>query len=149
VGGADGALERVWLPGRFQRIGSLVLDVAHNPASAAVLGATLDVVRPPRPIVALVAVLGDKDWRAILDALARHVDRVVLTLAPSAPATRAWRVEDAFGYASARGMAAECVGDFGLALERAQAGAGTTLVTGSFHTVGDAMVRLQLTPLAG
>jgi dihydrofolate synthase/folylpolyglutamate synthase len=38
--------------------------------------------------------------------------------------------------------------DFNRALARAS-DAATTLITGSFHTVGDAMARLQHDPLAG
>jgi dihydrofolate synthase/folylpolyglutamate synthase len=38
--------------------------------------------------------------------------------------------------------------DFALALERARQTAATVLVTGSFHTVGDAMERLQVDPFA-
>jgi dihydrofolate synthase/folylpolyglutamate synthase len=39
------------------------------------------------------------------------------------------------------------VPDFGEALERAEAGAGTVLVTGSFHTVGDVMQALGIAPV--
>jgi folylpolyglutamate synthase/dihydropteroate synthase len=40
--------------------------------------------------------------------------------------------------------------DFDRALDVVrQATAGTVLVTGSFHTVGDAMTGLQVSPLAG
>jgi dihydrofolate synthase / folylpolyglutamate synthase len=38
--------------------------------------------------------------------------------------------------------------DFDRALTAAASLGGTVLVTGSFHTVGDAMVRLQASPLA-
>lgn len=146
--GAERFLSDVWLPGRFQRIGSCIFDVAHNPASAAVLAATLRAVSPPRPCRALVAVLDDKDWRAILDVIAPEVDELVLTDAPTAPASRAWRLDDALAYARSRGMPATALHDFDAALARAR-DAATTLVTGSFHTVGDAMARLQLSPLAG
>jgi dihydrofolate synthase/folylpolyglutamate synthase len=37
--------------------------------------------------------------------------------------------------------------DFDRALADARTGDGTTLITGSFHTVGDAMARLQVSPL--
>lgn len=147
--GAERALADVWLPGRFQRIGPWIFDVAHNPASAEVLAATLDATAPERPLVALVSVLDDKDWRGILDLLAPHVDRLVLTAAPTAPASRAWRLDEAFAYAAARGMVVEREPDFDRALARSRDDATTTLVTGSFHTVGDAMSRLQLSPLAG
>ena len=36
--------------------------------------------------------------------------------------------------------------DFDAALRNADAGEGTVVITGSFHTVGDAMARLQVSP---
>jgi dihydrofolate synthase/folylpolyglutamate synthase len=39
--------------------------------------------------------------------------------------------------------------DFDAALRRGSDTGATTLITGSFHTVGDAMARLQVNPLAG
>jgi dihydrofolate synthase/folylpolyglutamate synthase len=42
----------------------------------------------------------------------------------------------------------ERIDDFGQALAHARSEAATVLVTGSFHTVGDAMERLQVHPLA-
>jgi dihydrofolate synthase/folylpolyglutamate synthase len=39
--------------------------------------------------------------------------------------------------------------EFDSALDRAVARGATVVVTGSFHTVGDAMARLQVTPHAG
>jgi dihydrofolate synthase/folylpolyglutamate synthase len=38
---------------------------------------------------------------------------------------------------------------FDTALARAEALGATIVITGSFHTVGDAMARLQVNPLAG
>ncbi|MDQ3697121.1 MAG: bifunctional folylpolyglutamate synthase/dihydrofolate synthase [Gemmatimonadota bacterium] len=143
---AESALDGVHLPGRFQRVGSLILDVAHNPASVEVLGKTLEAVRPPRPLVALVSVLDDKDWRAMLDTLAPLVERFVLTTAPSAPVSRTWELKTAVAHAARHGYAVDGTTDFGAALDHARAGAATTLVTGSFHTVGDAMRCLQLSP---
>jgi dihydrofolate synthase/folylpolyglutamate synthase len=148
LAGAERALAGVSLPGRFQRIGHWLFDVAHNPASAAVLAATLDAVAPPRPLTALVAVLDDKDWRGILDIVGARAERLVLTDAPTAPASRAWRLAEALAYAEERGIRAVAEPDFDRALALAREGAATTLVTGSFHTVGDAMARLQLSPLA-
>jgi dihydrofolate synthase/folylpolyglutamate synthase len=96
---------------------------------------------------ALVTVLADKDWRGLLAALAPAVDRLVLSTAPTAPPGRVWRPTEAAAFAASRGWAAEVVDDFDAALARAGEGAGTVLVTGSFHTVGDAMARLQVSPL--
>jgi len=143
------ALAKVRLPGRFQRVGRWVFDVAHNPDGARVLAETLRATQVPRPAVALVTVLADKDWRGILAALAPAVDGFVLTTSPTAPASRAWHPDEAHAHACAQGWAAELIPDFDAALTRAAALGATVVVTGSFHTVGDAMARLQVNPLAG
>ena len=142
-------LPGVTLPGRFQRVGRYIFDVAHNPDGATVLARTLDALRPQRPVVAVVAVLADKDWRGILTALSASVDHFVLTSAPTAPESRAWRPEDAVTFAREHGWSADVEHDFARALARGESAGGTVLVTGSFHTVGDAMTNLQVSPLAG
>jgi len=146
---AADAVRSVTLPGRFQRVGRWIFDVAHNPDGARTLAESVGALAPARPLVALLCVLGDKDWRAMLDALAPVVDRFVLTDAPTAPANRAWPLSEAHDYARARGYDVSAQPNFDLALGDAEVNAETVLVTGSFHTVGDAMSRLQLSPLAG
>ena len=148
------ALGRVRLPGRAERRGRWFFDVAHNPDGARALGDTLaalaaDVAGLPRPITALVGVLADKDWRGVLDALAPAVDAFVLSTPPTAPPGRIWSLTDVATYATARGYAATIEPDFDRALAAVAGRAGTALVTGSFHTVGDAMARLQVDPLGG
>jgi dihydrofolate synthase/folylpolyglutamate synthase len=145
---APALLERVRLPGRFEQSGRYIFDVAHNPSGTAVLAETLAIVRPPRPVHALISVLADKDWRVMLAALAPHVDQFTLTIAPTAPVGRVWPVDIAARYAMTLGKPVTCEPDFDAALEIASGGR-TTLVAGSFHTVGDAMARLQHDPLAG
>lgn len=142
-------MRHVRLPGRFQRVGRYLFDVAHNPAGAAVLATTLGAVAPPRPIIAILSVLSDKDWRGIMDALAPVVERFILTNAPTAPPSRAWNVPDPLHYASEHGWEAEVIRDFDRALVRGSAEGATVLVTGSFHTVGDAMARLEVSPTGG
>jgi dihydrofolate synthase/folylpolyglutamate synthase len=148
---ADAArcLPLVRLPGRFHREGPFIFDVAHNPDGAAVLAATVRAVGEPKPIAALLTVLADKDWRGVMAALAPVVDVFVLTNAPTAPASRAWRVEEAHDHAVAMGWSVVVEPDFDDAITTASSLAATVLVTGSFHTVGDAMARLQVDPLAG
>ena len=73
----------------------------------------------------------------------------IVTTAPSAPAARVWDLDAVTRFAEDEGMPVEAVGDFDEALRRAASTGATTLVTGSFHTVGDAMARLQLSPLCG
>jgi dihydrofolate synthase/folylpolyglutamate synthase len=142
-------MPRVRLPGRFQRVGKYLFDVAHNPAGAAVLARTLTASAPAQPIVAVLSVLSDKDWRGIMDALAPVVDRFILTNAPTAPPSRTWNIPDPLHYARERGWNAEVLRDFDRALVRAASEGATVLVTGSFHTVGDAMMRLEVSPTGG
>ncbi len=142
-------MPQVRLPGRFQRVGKYLFDVAHNPAGAAVLAKTLTAIAPTQPIVAVLSVLSDKDWRGIMDALAPVVDRFILTNAPTAPPSRAWNIPDPLHYALERGWKAEVLRDFDRALVRGAAEGGTVLITGSFHTVGDAMARLEVSPTGG
>jgi dihydrofolate synthase/folylpolyglutamate synthase len=142
-------LRDVRLPGRFQRVGKYLFDVAHNPAGAAVLASTLLAVVPPKPIVAVLSVLADKDWRGIMEALAPVVDRFILTNAPTAPSSRAWSIPDPLHFATERGWAAEVIRDFDRALVRGASEGETVLITGSFHTVGDAMARLEVSPTGG
>lgn len=142
-------LARVRLPGRFQRVGKYVFDVAHNPDGAAVLARTLSEARLPRPVAAVFSVLNDKDWVSMMAALAPQVDRFILTNTPTAPASRTWNVIDVLAHARANGWDAEVVRDFDRALARAADEGATVVITGSFHTVGDAMSRLQVSPTAG
>jgi dihydrofolate synthase/folylpolyglutamate synthase len=143
------ALANVFLPGRFQRHDKLIFDVAHNPAGARTIADNIIALDPPHPRCALLAVLNDKDWRGIIDALAPVVDKMVITNAPSAPVERRWNASEAHAYAKGRGVAADLQPDLDAALARAQRRCGTLLVTGSFHTVGDVMSRLQVSPVAG
>lgn len=143
---AEAPLKHVTLPGRFQRVGKYIFDVAHNADGARVLAETLRDVRPSRPIVAVFCALKDKDWPEMLGELTHAVDAFLLTNAPTAPTTRAWDLHDVAREIEHLGIPGEIVRDFDRALERASS-AGTVVVTGSFHTVGDAMARLQVSPL--
>lgn len=142
----EAGLKTVSLPGRFQRVGKHVFDVAHNPDGSRVLARTLAETRMPRPVAALFSVLADKDWAAMMAALAPHVDLFILTNTPTAPASRAWNVTEVMSHARSNGWAAEVVKDFDRALARADEEGKTVVVTGSFHTVGDAMARLGVAP---
>ena len=146
---AGAHLERVRIPGRFQHVGPYIFDVAHNPAGIEVVAQTLASVRPPQPIAAVLCVLGDKDWRAMIAALNRVVPRFILTNAPTAPASRRWNLDDALEFARGIGADAVADADFRHALASARTGAATVLVTGSFHTVGDAMALLQVSTFSG
>lgn len=141
-------LPAVRLAGRFHRSPPWLFDVAHNADGAATVVANVLAVGLPRPMTAVVCVLRDKDWRGIINAVSRAAERIVVTLAPTSPANRVWDLNEVAQWAAEEGLPVERIDDFAAALAHARAEAETVLVTGSFHTVGDAMERLQVHPLA-
>jgi dihydrofolate synthase/folylpolyglutamate synthase len=146
------AIERAFgaarVPGRLDRRGRWLFDVAHNPDGMRSLVHALRVMRPPRPLHALVSILGDKEWPEMLVELDQAIDRGVLTIAPTA-AARGWDIDWLGRWlrdpdrppAHAEWT---LIPDFQEAIARVQEEAGTILVTGSFHTVGDVMVALGM-----
>jgi len=136
-------LSRVHWPGRTQvehvEGRTWVFDIAHNTAGARALASVLGRLELQRPIVLLTAVLGDKDWREMLPPLFARADHAIFTQAPSAPLARRWDPHQAVRETGSK--LAEIRTDFDDALDRARelAGSGTIVVTGSAHTVGDAL----------
>ena len=133
-----------YVPGRLEVRGEWVFDVAHNPDGARVLRQGLRDLAPRRPLHALVGVLGDKDYLGMIAELAGVVDRFVFTVPASAPPERRWdlaRLERELAGTPAAGQA-RFEPDFDRALAAVHEGAATVVVTGSFHTVGDALARL-------
>jgi dihydrofolate synthase/folylpolyglutamate synthase len=142
------AFARAFIPGRFDRRGKWLFDVAHNPDGVRALVAAVGEIRLPEPVHALVSILGDKAWPEMLVELDRVVDRGVLTVAPSADTRRwdmdwlrRWLRDPSRPPARAQWRV---IPDFSQALAEVQDGAGTVLVTGSFHTVGDVLETLGL-----
>jgi dihydrofolate synthase / folylpolyglutamate synthase len=134
--------------GRLDRRGRWLFDVAHNPDGMRSLVKALAVMHPARPLHALVSILGDKEWPEMLVQLDQAIDRGFLTIAPTA-AARGWDIEWLGRWLRdpSRPPAHAVwtlVPDFQEAIARVQAGAGTMLVTGSFHTVGDVMKALGM-----
>ena len=132
------------IPGRLDKRGKWLFDVAHNPDGMRALVAALDEMNLPRPIHAVVSILGDKAWPEMLVALDQAIDVGILTEAPTAAGRKwepewleRWLADPSRPPARARWRH---VPDFTQALADAERGAGTILVTGSFHTVGDVMV---------
>jgi dihydrofolate synthase / folylpolyglutamate synthase len=142
----DRGFGRARVPGRLDRRGKWLFDVAHNPDGMRALVRALETSRPVRPLHGLISILGDKEWPEMLVHLDRVLDRGVLTVAPTA-AGRGWNMEWLRRWLRNRSRPPAraswtLVPDFEEALATVQKGAGTVLVTGSFHTVGDVMQRL-------
>jgi dihydrofolate synthase/folylpolyglutamate synthase len=140
---ASQLLPVVRLPGRFERRGNYILDVAHNPDGIRVLTETLEAVKPDRPVSAILGVLADKDWRQMMALLAPHIDHLVIVSPPTAPRSRAWTPEEAVAHARTLGIDASVNADFSAAITNGTRIPGTVIITGSFHTVGDALQVLQ------
>ncbi len=139
-------------PGRLQveRIGgtTYLFDVAHNRAGVGSLAAAIPGLDLPAPRVLVVSILGDKEWAEMLPPLVECSDAVVLTVPESAPPSRVWDAEAAAAWLTPRagGRPVRVVPRVADAVSRAitLAPHGTVIVTGSFHTVGDAMHALGL-----
>jgi dihydrofolate synthase/folylpolyglutamate synthase len=149
---------RVRWPGRDQieQIDGLtwLFDVAHNPAGIRSLVDVLDRIDLPRPLVALIGVLADKEWREMIPLILSRADRGVLTLPPSATDDRRWNpvaAEEAVRPLLEPGFPLGTELEFAVALNRArrEAGKGTVVVTGSCYTVGDALKLLDRCPFGG
>jgi dihydrofolate synthase/folylpolyglutamate synthase len=145
--GWPASFENAYVAGRFDVRGRWIFDVAHNPDGMQVLVATLRAFAPARPLHALVGIRNDKEWREMLALLAPTVDRLILTVAPSVAPDRRWLLEEVAQWSRARPDGSDKPDvvwepDFARALNVVQEGAQTMLVTGSFHTVGDALARL-------
>lgn len=138
-------------PGRLQvevrGTTTWIFDVAHNAAGVASLLEALPDVRPPRPVIGLLGVLGDKDWGRMLPPLFSSMDGAILTDPASAPAERRWDADFVRRQLGSR-PGVRVVRPFAAAVAAAAAAAtgGTVLCTGSVHTVGDAMLALGITP---
>ncbi|HEY9376153.1 MAG TPA: cyanophycin synthetase, partial [Jiangellaceae bacterium] len=147
------AFARVRSPGRLEivrRGPTIVIDAAHNPAGARALAAAIGEEFGFSSLVAVVAVLSDKDAIGILEALEPVVDHVVLTKNSS---PRAMQLDDlveaALGVLGQdRVSQAHTMPDaidvaVGVADREAVGGGGGVLITGSVVTAGDARLLLR------
>ncbi len=140
------ALTSLRLPGRMQTIEreqEWLFDVAHNPAAAEALAASLRQAEM-RASVAIVGILDDKIVEGIVQPLAAEVDNWIAVTAASPRAIDA--AELARRIANETGKACLIADSLDTAIENADAIAGVggrTLVTGSFYTVGPLLERLS------
>ena len=140
------------ISGRLERLGGdppALLDVAHNPASAAALAEALPEVAAGRPVVACLAMLSDKDAAAIVAALAPVLTSAVCTELPpqligarGMPGATSRPAAELVGICRVAGLAAEGEPDFREAILRGRELAakmgGVLLVTGSHYVLAPA-----------
>jgi dihydrofolate synthase/folylpolyglutamate synthase len=150
------------VPGRLERVADdppVYLDAAHNPDGAAALAEGLREVVGEHPVIACVAVLAEKDAKAMIAALAPVVSHLVCAKLP-ADGTESEDIDrfgahrqplaaDALASAAEEvGVEAEVVGNFGAAVSRARDLArqrdGALVVTGSHYALAPARAALAL-----
>lgn len=139
-------MEDVRWPGRLQvaaRAPLVVLDGAHNGASAQALALALRYDLPHRRVVLVVGTARDKDQEAIAGALAPVADTVITTQSASPRATDMAELAALYcGY----GLETRPGGPVAQAVHTAVAEAAPddlVCVTGSLYVVGEALAALQ------
>ncbi|MBS1124374.1 MAG: FolC bifunctional protein [Deltaproteobacteria bacterium] len=137
------ALAALRHPGRFEVVGDIILDGAHNPHGAAALAAAV-TERGLRPVL-VIAVSADKDVRGIASALAPVVCAVVATRYQQERALAPEKLAAIFG---ALGIPTEQAPDLAgaLALALARAQGAPVLVAGSLFLIGEARILLLGAP---
>jgi dihydrofolate synthase/folylpolyglutamate synthase len=151
------------IPGRLEQVGAdppVFLDAAHNPDGAKALAEALPEVVAGRPVVAVLAVLADKDAPAMIAALAPALTHAVCTeLSPvDGPQSgqigrfgarrRGFGARELARACADAGLRADAERDFGSAVTRgrelARAAGGVLLVTGSHYALAPARAALAL-----
>jgi dihydrofolate synthase/folylpolyglutamate synthase len=130
------ALATVQHPGRFELIGNVILDGAHNPHGARALAETLRE-RNERPVL-VIAVSADKAVDQIASALAPVVSRVIATRYQQDRALDPGALAAVFREIAPH-LPVDIAPDLATALDAAQ---GRVLVAGSLFIVGEARVLL-------
>ncbi|HEX5610772.1 MAG TPA: cyanophycin synthetase [Solirubrobacterales bacterium] len=147
----------VAVPGRLELLAEdppTYIDAAHNPDGAAAVAEALPGVVGERPVVAVLAVLADKDAEAMVRALAPALFHVVCTELPASaleghgrPGARSRPALDLMAICSQAGFEADAIPDFdaSLAYARKLAAAqdAAVLVTGSHYAIAPARAALS------
>jgi dihydrofolate synthase/folylpolyglutamate synthase len=139
------ALRGAALPGRFECLDgtpTIVLDVAHNPASMQALRDALDEYYPDRPVILVFGMIGTHDPVETAGLIAPRASLAVITEPPDPRALPAAQLAATVS----RSIAAVVVApDRTAALDRARAAAAARdviCVTGSVYLVGEIRDRL-------
>lgn len=132
----DHGLRRLRMPGRFERVDGVILDGAHNGASAEALAAML----AGRELNLVLGINRDKDARAVLRPLLPLATRVWATQAAENP--RALGAEALALWCSRMGKDAVAEPRLPRALEEAKRAGREVCVTGSLALVGQARALL-------
>jgi dihydrofolate synthase / folylpolyglutamate synthase len=135
-------LRRLRMPGRFEIVGDVILDGAHNDASAAALARALVEYARGRELSLVLGINRDKDARAVLRPLLPVASRVWATQTADNP--RALPAAELARWCARLDSRADVAPDLREALAAAQRQPGLLCVTGSLMLVGQARALLGL-----
>lgn len=145
-------LSSVKWPGRLQRARTaggqqVVLDGAHNQASAEALAVAFRAHFPTARTTLVIGILADKDWRAMVETLVPLASRVILVPVSS---SRTLHPDELVSACRAANPAAvvETSDSLADALRRCASNP-LLLITGSLYLIGEAMERLGLSTAPG
>lgn len=146
----DGLRQVDW-PGRLEQIAlrpSVVLDAAHNGASARWLSATLDQLFPQRPRVLVFGASADKDVRGMFEALLPGVDHLIAAQAIHPRALASAEIETIARDAGFSGGVDQIpsVPEAVAEAQRIAGRDGLVVVTGSLFIVGEVRTIFELPP---
>ncbi len=139
-GAVRGGLNALRWPARFEvvsRSPDVILDGAHNAASAAGLRGVLERLYPGRRVTAVIGLGGDKDVEGFCRELGPVIGRAVITRSRAMKAAAAERIESSL---AEFGASVERTGSVAEAMGRALGQAGSddvVVVTGSFYVISE------------
>ncbi|MFH1849666.1 MAG: folylpolyglutamate synthase/dihydrofolate synthase family protein [archaeon] len=134
---SEGLLSAVW-PGRFERVGNILYDCAHNTGAVKALVKSLRDLSYGR-LISVVGILSDKDARSMISMISPISDELVFT-APDTPRAIA---PETLRKIAGRGICRKNVASAIRSAVRAAHETDLILVTGSCYTVGEAKMRLH------
>jgi dihydrofolate synthase/folylpolyglutamate synthase len=142
-----GIRETRW-PGRFQVLSAkggepeYVLDVAHNPAGAWALRATLSAAYEDRPVTMVFGMMRDKAVSEVAEILFPIAERVVVTQASNPRSATPAEIRAAAARVEVEIREASDVVSALVEARRMAGPGGLVVVTGSIYIVGEAMQAL-------
>ncbi|HVY05031.1 MAG TPA: bifunctional tetrahydrofolate synthase/dihydrofolate synthase [Burkholderiales bacterium] len=148
MGAIRRGLVEVDLPGRFQVLPGrpmIILDVGHNPHAARGLADSLRALPKGGRVIAVFAMLKDKDIEGVAGALKDEVDEWMVAALPGTRGADASRIGRALANVGARGAVAhfDTPADAYRSAIKSAGQDDKILVFGSFFTVGAAMLARQ------
>lgn len=142
----QGLIEAV-IPGRFQVVSTqpmIILDVAHNPAAAAVLSENLTATKPVGYTYAVFSMLQDKDIYGVIQELKNDIDFwLVSSIHSSRAASVDYLIDEIYRAGISRDkniihQFPDCIAAFVFACEQASKN-DRICIFGSFYTVSDVL----------